>query len=77
MAMDPRLSGAPAAAGKLPPHSRLWCRIRFHHEWQLLTTPDGEHYRRCAACGTDDDGTQNTRNSTGDGIAASNAAHWY
>jgi len=77
MATDAQPNEPSADEGTPPPHSRLWCRMRLHHEWRLLTTPDGKHYRPCAKCGTDDDGTHNSRNSTGDGIAASNAAHLY
>ncbi len=46
-------------ADVLPRHSRVWCRMRFHHEWRRRVTDDGGRYRICEACGLVDDGTLN------------------
>jgi hypothetical protein len=53
------LRGALAEAGRLPPHSHLWCRVRLHHDWHRETTEDGGRFRHCRACGLDDDSTLN------------------
>jgi hypothetical protein len=54
------LRGALVASGELTvPHSTLWCRLRLHHQWHGVITPDGGRYRHCRACGLDDDGTLN------------------
>jgi hypothetical protein len=43
------------------PHSPSWCRLHLHHRWHGLITPDGERFRRCTACGIDDDETSRRR----------------
>jgi hypothetical protein len=56
----PDLHRALVQTGRLKePHSAMWCRIRFHHDWVRRTTSDGGRYRHCRACGLDDDGTLN------------------
>jgi hypothetical protein len=62
------LAGAPALrralfeSGELEfPHSPLWCRVHLHHKWHAETTTDGDLYRRCGACGNDDDETTRRR----------------
>lgn len=54
----PDLHRALLEAGELDvPHSPVWCRMHLHHRWRVRRTPEGTPYRRCMACGTDDDGT--------------------
>ena len=58
----PELHRALVESGELPvPHSPLWCRLRLHHRWHRAVTEDGEPYRRCLACGMDDDETSRRR----------------
>jgi hypothetical protein len=38
-------------------HTRLWCALLLHHRWRLRSAEDGSLYRRCCACGRDDDET--------------------
>jgi|SoimicmetaTmtHMC_FD_contig_61_251667_length_810_multi_2_in_0_out_0_2 hypothetical protein len=62
LAAAPALHRALVEAGELEvPHSPLWCRARLHHQWHPAVTDDGERYRRCRACGMDDDGTSRRR----------------
>lgn len=58
----PALHRALLESGELTtPHSPLWCRLHLHHTWHQQVTPDGERFRRCCACGLDDDGTGHRR----------------
>jgi hypothetical protein len=49
----------PAAEQRRPPHSRIWCRLRFRHDWHREVTEDGGRFRMCRTCGLVDDGTLN------------------
>lgn len=58
----PALHRALVQSGELEfPHSPLWCRLRLHHLWHPMQTEDGSRYRRCLACGADDDETSRSR----------------
>lgn len=58
----PALHRALVESGELDfPHSPLWCRLHLHHRWHTLQTEDGTRYRRCLACGADDDETSRRR----------------
>lgn len=62
LASAPSLHRALLDAGELEfPHSPLWCRLHIHHRWHVSVTEDGERFRRCLACGTDDDETSRRR----------------
>jgi hypothetical protein len=66
----PRLRRALFEAGELEfPHSPLWCRLQLHHRWHTMLTEDGTRYRRCLACGADDDETSRRRVAGSMGIA--------
>ena len=62
LASAPSLHRALVEAGELDvPHSPLWCRVHLHHRWHWVQTEDGTRYRRCLACGMDDDETSRRR----------------
>jgi hypothetical protein len=66
----PALHRALVEAGELEfPHSPLWCRLRLHHRWHRVQAEDGTPFRRCLACGLDDDGTSRRRVAGSLGIA--------
>jgi hypothetical protein len=70
LASAPSLHRALVEAGELEfPHSPLWCRLRLHHRWHTLQTDDGTRFRRCLACGADDDETSRRRVAGSLGIA--------
>jgi len=70
LASAPALHRALVESGELEfPHSPLWCRLRLHHRWHTLTAEDGSRYRRCLACGSDDDETSRRRVAGSLGIA--------
>jgi hypothetical protein len=63
----PALHRALVGAGELEvPHSPLWCRLHLHHRWRSERTEDGAHFRRCLACGLDDDETARRSSRTGE-----------
>jgi hypothetical protein len=65
----PSLHRSLVESGALPfAHSPLWCRARLRHEWHTTSTDDGRLYRRCVACGLDDDGTMDSRRFGGYGV---------
>jgi hypothetical protein len=62
------IAGAPALrralfeSGELEfPHAPVWCRVHLHHQWHTEVTTDGQAFKRCLACGTDDDETTRRR----------------
>ena len=62
--MTPRVESGRRDGETSPPRTKvcpLWCRLRLHHQWHPAITEDGEHYRRCRACGMDDDETSRRR----------------
>jgi hypothetical protein len=62
LASAPRLHRALVESVELDvPHSPLWCRLHLHHQWHTEVTTDGQAFRRCLACGTDDDETTRRR----------------
>ena len=66
----PSLHRALLESGELDvPHSPLWCRLHLHHRWHTFVTDDGSPYRRCLACGSDDDETSRRRVAGSLGIA--------
>lgn len=66
----PALHRALLESGELGvPHSPLWCRLHLHHRWLTMHTEDGTPYRRCRACGMDDDETSRRRVAGSLGIA--------
>jgi hypothetical protein len=50
------------------PHSRLWCRCHLHHDWHVESTEDGNRFKRCRACGIDNDGTMRSPVESGGGV---------
>ena len=67
LAAAPSLHRALVEAGELDvPHSPLWCRLHLHHRWHTARTEDGATYRRCRACGLDDDETARRSSATGE-----------
>jgi len=63
----PALHRALVEAGELDvPHSPLWCRLHLHHRWRRVRTEDGTPFRRCRACGLDDDETARPSSRAGE-----------
>jgi hypothetical protein len=48
--------------------SPVWCRLRLHHRFRVVSADDGALFRRCRDCGLDNDGTYNPRMFGGYGI---------
>jgi hypothetical protein len=66
LASAPSLHRALVEAGELDvPHSPAWCRLHLHHRWHTERTPEGTTFRRCRACGMDDDGLVHGGSSAG------------
>jgi hypothetical protein len=66
LASAPSLHRALLESGELDvPHSPRWCRLHLHHRWRTQRTLGGTTYRKCRACGVDDDGLAHGGSSAG------------